>query len=275
MQPVKEVLPSQASSNFYTKQVPSLQLGEKEGCTDQTSSTSSASTIEPKLRTCPYLTTYIPNLQSTKDQYNQIAVHFETRVKYLWKKIWFGLYQVEHEDEDGLTHATKIRKLYAGAGMGHLLRQPYHQDANVKFRGYWEFVGLGKLSEVLVESGPTDCWPVIGRLKMYDGMALDNMQHISLLLNEYEKQVYKLAELYHFLELQQIPQFNCEKPTDGHVKVVLRGFQERAGRIVMVLSKLDLQMGALQRSINKEASMLHGRLDGPEMLDFKKEVLKP
>lgn len=214
-------------------------------------------------------------MQCIKEQNAKLSLHFEEHVKDLWKRIWFGLYQVEDEDEDGVTHATKIRKLYAGAGMGHLLRQPYHQDANVKFRGYWEFIGLGKLSEVLVESGPTDCWPVIGRLKMYDGMSLDYMQYISLLLKEYENQVYKLAELYHFLELRQIPPYYCERPADGHVKVVLRGFQERAGRIAMVLSKLDLQMGALQRSINKEALMLHGRLDGPEMLDFKKEVLKP
>lgn len=257
---------------LHTNQ-PSLQLGQKEGCSGQASSTSSANTTEPKLCTRPYLATYIPNLQCTKDQYTKEFLHFETRVKSLWKKIWFGLYQVEHEDEDRLTHATKIRMLYAGAGMGHLLVQPDYQDANVKFRGHWEFVGLGKLSEVLVESGPTDCWPVIGRLKLYDGMALDNMQHILVLLKEYEKQVHKLADLYRFLELQQIPRFHCEKPTDEHVKVTLRGFQERAGLIVMVLSKLDLQMGALQRNINKEALMLHGRLDGSEMLNIKKEVL--
>jgi hypothetical protein len=55
----------------------------------------------------------------------------------------------------------------------------------------------------------------------------------------------------------------------------MRGFRERASSIVMALTSLDLQMGAMQRSIKKEALMLHGRLDGVEMLHFKEEVLKP
>lgn len=223
----------------------------------------------------PHPTTHIPNLQQyTQEEIPELSLRFESRVKDLWKKIWFGLYQVEGEAD--LTHATQIRKLYAGAGMADFLRQPGHQDANIYFCGYWEFVGLGKLSEVLVESGPTDCWPVIGRLKIYDGMALENMQCISLLLKEYEQQVYNLSELYHFLEGLQIPDpYYYGRPTDEHVMLVMRGFHERAGRIAMALTKLDLQMGALQRSIKKEALMLLGRVDGAEMLHFKTEVLKP
>jgi hypothetical protein len=156
-------------------------------------------TAKAKLSTpCSYPTTYIPSPhQYTAEQYAKLSLHFEDRVKNLWKKIWFGLYQVEDEEE--VTHATKIRELYAGAGMADLLRKPDHQDTTIYFRGYWEFIGLGRLSEVLVESGPTECWPVIGRLKMYDGIALDNMQYISVLLREYELQVDKLSELYQFL----------------------------------------------------------------------------
>lgn len=231
-------------------------------------------TAKPDLCTpCTYPTTHIPNLQRyTKGQYAE-ALQLMDRIKNLWIKAWFGIYQVQDEDE--VTHATKIRKLYASAGMGGLLRQPGHRDANIYFRGYWETVGMGKLSEVLVEYGPTESWPVIGRLKIYDGMALDTMQHVSLLLQEYEKQVDKLSELYQFLEGLQIPDpYYHGQPTDEHVILVMRGFRERAGGIVMALTKLDLQMGAVQRSIKKEALMLHGRLDGVEMLHLKK-VLKP
>lgn len=160
--------------------------------------------------------------------------------------------------------------------MEDLLHQPGNQDTTIHFRGYWEFIGLGRLSEVLVESGPTDCWPVIGRLQMYDGIALDNMQYISILLKEYEQQVGKLSELYQFLETLQIPDpYYYGQPTEEHVKLMMRGFRERAGGIVLTLMDLDAQMGAMQRSINKEALMLHGRLEGIETLHFRKEVLKP
>ncbi|EEA26166.1 hypothetical protein TMatcc_005587 [Talaromyces marneffei ATCC 18224] len=273
---------TQSLHKFNTKQVSSIQkLVQETSCINQPSAIKEApfdvtTTVKAKLCTpCPYPTTYIPTPhQYTTEQYAELSLYFENRVKTLWRRIWFGLYQAEDEEE--VTHATRIRKLYAGAGMADLLRKPNYQDTTIYFRGYWEFIGLGRLSEVLVESGPTDCWPVIGRLKMYDGIALDNLQYISIILKEYEQQVDKLSELYQFLEKLQIPDpYYYGQPTDEHVKLVMRGFRERAGRVALSLVDLDAQMGAIQRSINKEALMLHGRLEGVEMLHFKKEVLKP
>lgn len=131
---------------------------------------------------------------------------------------------------------------------------------------------MGKLSEVLVESGPTDSWPLIGRLKVYEGMASETMQRISLLLKQYEQQVDNVSELYHFLQFAE--SFHGGQPDEETLDAVMFWFREYAGEIVMPLKKLDLQMGALQRDIKKEALMLHGRLDGPEMFHFKTEVLK-
>ncbi|KUL84381.1 hypothetical protein ZTR_06308 [Talaromyces verruculosus] len=260
---------------FHTKQFPSMhpghqksQISQEPSSKEATSISSAIDTVKAKPRTS--------NPQHTKEQHAKLSL-FDSGIKNLWKKIWFGLYQVEGEgDDEVITHATQIRKLYASAGMAGLLRQPGHQDANAYFRGHWEFVGLGKLSEVLVESGPTDSWPVIGRLKVYEGMASKNMQHITLLLKEYEQQVYNVSELDRFLESMQISEpYYCGQPDEDHVQAVMCGFRERAGGIVMALNKLDLDMGALQRDIKKEALMLHGRLDGAEMLHFKEEVLKP
>ncbi|KAF3394788.1 hypothetical protein DPV78_008498 [Talaromyces pinophilus] len=281
---LKGPLKTPGLQKFHTKQLPSMYPGYEKSQISQEPSSKEATSISRAINTakakpgtsCSYPTTHIPNQQHTKEQHAKLSL-FDSRIKDLWKKIWFGLYQVEGEGEDEIiTHATQIRKLYASAGMAGLLRQPGRQDANAYFRGHWEFIGLGKLSEVLVESGPTDSWPVIGRLKVYEGMASENMQSISLLLKEYEQQVYNVSELYRFLECMQISEsYYGGQPDEGHVQAVMCGFRERAGGIVMALKKLDLEMGALQRDIKKEALMLHGRLDGAEMLHFKEEVLKP
>ncbi|EED22049.1 hypothetical protein TSTA_092950 [Talaromyces stipitatus ATCC 10500] len=265
--------------NLHAAQAPPVKLSPGNGYTCQKSvlqgqPDSSALIPKAKLPTpCPYPTIYIPNpRQYTKEEYAELALHFENRVKGQWKKVWFGLYQVEGAKES--THAAEIRKLYAGAGMGESLRKPGNQDTTIYFRGYWEFTGLGRLSHVLVESGPTDFWPVIGRLKMYDGIALDNMQFISIMLKEYEKQVDQLSELYQFLEGMQIP--HHVEPTEEHIKTVMHGFRERSGNIAQALIDLDLEMGAMQRNINQEAAQLHGSsLERVETLHFRKEVLKP
>lgn len=91
-----------------------------------------------------------------------------------------------------------------------------------------------------------------------------------VLLRQYEEQIDKVANLYEFLEQMQLPTTPCSgrrsppPPTEEHSRAVLYGFRERADTISQSLLDLDAEMAALQRNIDKETEMLHGRLDGVE-----------
>lgn len=235
---------------------------------------------------CPYPTTYVPDTdQFTPHQYTELALHFHGQIKQLWRKVWFGLYQVQ--DKNGPSHASIIRKLYAGAGMAELLGRDKYRPLDDMYRlfwGRWEMVGLGNLSTALYE------WPIrqhqhhhhhhlhheqpiLARLKIYDGIALDNLQYMVMLLKEYEHQVDAIAELCSFLQQHQMDSADGEKVTMAHQSFLLREFRRRADAVAAALGDLDDQMLAFQRDMDNEAREIHGGLEEVESMVLREEVL--
>lgn len=213
---------------------------------------------------CPYPTTYVPEVgRLTREEYAELVLHFQDKLKSLWEKVWFGLYQVH--DDNGPTHASQLRKLYMGAGMAKLLNtqnglSDEHQDDTT--------IGLQRLlSNALFENRETH--PVIEALRLYDGIALDNLQFIISLLREYEEQVEALSSLYQFLRQHQVDGL----PTKDHQAFVSSEFRERAGPIARTLCSLDAQMQVLQMDMENEARAIHGSLHGVNTLLVRDEVL--
>jgi hypothetical protein len=199
-------------------------------------------------------------------------------MKDLWRKAWFGLYQVQ--DKDGPSHASQIRKLYAGAGMAELLGGGRRLDDMYRlFWGKWEMIGLGQLSTALWEHARgRSRQPVLARLKIYDGIALDNLQYIVMLLREYEHQAEKISGLYRFLQQHQMGNDKTtaddrRESTVTHQIFMLREFRECADTVAAALGELDEQMLALQRDMDSEAREIHGRLEGIETMVLRDEIL--
>lgn len=243
-----------------------------------------SSTATPRLCTpCPYPTTYVPDVnQFNQDQYTELVLHFQRQIKNLWEKVWFGLYQAHNDSEAGkvLSLASQIRILYAGAGMADLLGKASYEDRNSLVGGKWEFIGLGNLSQALFEFHPgsnsLQAGPVLGRLRIYDGLALDNLQHIITLLKEYERQAEAVSELYAFLQQHQIDNVDRttkRKSSAAHRGLILRGFRNRAGSIATTLFDLDRQMMDLQRDMDQEAREIYGSLDRIECMHIRKEII--
>ncbi|OKL61150.1 hypothetical protein UA08_03472 [Talaromyces atroroseus] len=250
--------------------------------------TTTASPPSTRLCTpCPYPTTYVPNIdQFSAHQYTELAFHFHGLIKDLWRKVWFGLYQVQ--DKHGPSHASQIRKLYAGAGMAELLRSRSNgsgrrlEDMYRLFWGKWEMIGLGDLSTALCEhargSSHHNRQPALAQLKIYDGIALDNLQYTVMLLKEYEHQVEAISELYRFLQQHQADDTTAEdrrQSTVTHQIFLLREFRQRADTIAAALADLDGQTLVLQRDMDNEAREIHGRLEGIETMVLREEVLSP
>jgi hypothetical protein len=214
---------------------------------------------------CPYPTTYVPDVgYLTREEYAELVLHFQDKLKASWEKVWFGLYQVH--DDKGPTHASQLRKLYMGAGMAELLNtrnavSDEHQDETT--------IGLQSLlSNALFEN--REIQPVIETLQLYDGVALDNLQYIISLLKEYEEQVEALSSLYQFLRQHQVDGL----PTKNHQTFISCEFRKRAGPIARTLCSLDAQMQVLQMDMENEARKIHGSLHGVNILLVRDQVLR-
>lgn len=206
---------------------------------------------------CPYPTTYVPEVgRLTREEYAELVLHFQDRLKASWEKVWFGLYQVH--DAKGPTHASQLRKLYMGAGMAELLN-----DGNDEAT-----VGMHRLLfNSLFENREEQ--PVIETIRLYDGVALDNLQYLLGLLKEYEEQVEALSGLYQFLRQHQVDGL----PTKDHQAFIWCEFREQAVPIARKLCSLDAQLQILQMDIENEAREIHGGLDQVNTLLLRDEVL--
>ncbi|CRG90697.1 hypothetical protein PISL3812_07742 [Talaromyces islandicus] len=194
---------------------------------------------------CPYPTTYVPDVgRLTREEYAELVLHFQDRLKILWEKVWFGLYKVH--DSKGPTHASQLRKLYMGAGMAELMNTGNGASAERQD----ETTLQSLLFNALFENREKQ--PVIETLRLYDGVALDNLQYLITLLKEYEGQVEALSSLYQFLRQHQVDGL----PTKDHPRI-----------------SLDAQMQVLQMDMENEARAIHGGLHQVNTLLVKDDVL--
>lgn len=213
---------------------------------------------------CPYPTTYVPEVgRFSREEYAELVLHFQDKVKALWEKVWFGLYQVRDANGPTPTHASQLRKLYTGAGMAELVKLSGNHQHGESMKSL-----LDLLCNALFEDQKKK-QPAIETLRLYDGIALDNLQYVIVLLKDYLEQVDTLSGLYKFLHQNQVDRL----PTKDHQAFISAEFHERAARMARAVCNLDAQMQELKTDMENEARDIYGCLLRVNSLLIKDEVL--
>jgi hypothetical protein len=188
----------------------------------------------------------------TMESIAEIAHALQDRIRDLWKKVWFGLYQAH--DADGPTHATQLRSLYMGAGMAELMH-PRGSDRSHLLDHSYRTAGLVSLADALHEDR-TAGEPAIARLTLYHGLA-SHFHSVITLLREYEGQIEPLSQLYQFLRHRQV---GAQWPTTEDQRIIFEQYPKLADPIAKTLINLDAQMKVLLMDMEHEAREVHGAL---------------
>jgi len=177
-----------------------------------------------------------------------------THIVDLWKKVWFGLYQVKESDSSrAIYHVERLRKLYLGAGMS--ARAVIEENNSLsETETNSSTAGLGLLNRAL---SPRYIFRDNGlpSLILYDGLSLRTLRSVIELLEAYEREIESLAPVYSLLHQLQI---ETRLPTPEDEQKVLRDFPPLADPIAKKLLHYDARLGVLNMGIEDEASAITG-----------------
>lgn len=169
----------------------------------------------------------------------------------LWRKVWFGLYQVKESDR--VYHVDRLRKLYLGAGMStHVVHEEDDSLSEVETTSSTT-VGLGLLQRALSQSSIFRNG--LASLTLYDGLSLGTLQSVIELLRAYEREIEPLGQVYSLLRQLQI---GIRSPTFEDEQKVLRDFPPLAVPIAKKLLHYDARLGVLSMDMEDEAVAIHG-----------------
>lgn len=169
----------------------------------------------------------------------------------LWRKVWFGLYQVKESDR--VYHVDRLRKLYLGAGMSTRVVVHEDNDSLSKVETTSSTAGLGLLQRAL--SRGSIFHDGLASLTLYDGLSLGTLQSVIELLRAYEREIEPLGQVYSLLRQLQI---GIRSPAFEDEQRVLRDFPPLADPIAKKLLHYDARLGVLSMDMEDEAIAIHG-----------------
>ncbi|KAJ5669610.1 hypothetical protein N7462_010680 [Penicillium macrosclerotiorum] len=156
----------------------------------------------------------------------------EERIVQLWKKVWFGLYEIE--DSEQRLHISRLQALYFGAGF-------------TAYLGRLEILRRQSYRGISANEG-------ILSLKVFDGLSVATLESVLEILRAYENEIPNLDRLYAILRRGQRPihRSKLPAPTEGLRREYLAVAEPMEKRI----KQYDIWMNVLNHDIRDEAMIM-------------------
>lgn len=170
------------------------------------------------------------------------------QVANIWRVVWLGLYQLH--DNHGPYHVDRLVQLYFGAGMAvydiiDKAGDPYERAKSHKGP-------LGLLGHALANRG-------INNLRLYEGLSIETLKSVILLLEAYKHEIAALGEVYELLRSLQV---GLREPTSNDEKAVLEHYPPMADPLARRLIHLDARLDVLMSDLEDEHMQAFGDSPG-------------